>query len=384
LIPCVSIGQIDLSGIVLDSLDQKPVPFATVFINGTIKGTTTDAEGKFTIPNISIPAQVVVSHLSYVSKVTQIDSENTKGLKIVLNSEVKNLPEISVGEKSLRQQNLIVFKKLFLGENVFGQTAELKNDSALIFNRHYTLEIMVVTDSIQDEIDSGRLNQRAIESWSADSTSINVRRKLNIEVTADEPLIIDMPKLGYQLHLELILFTAEYSKRNVQSAFKGYFYFQPYLNVTKGKAKKYAKNRQYVYYNSSQHFFRSLFQNKLAKNGYRVIEKNYDKSKGRDVYQDFDINRYVKYRSEDLMEVVGLSNRDLFVYYFDRSGRKPLDLSVKSGYDGLKSRLHFLDIACAVRADGTIPDSNILFGGWIGEKKVGSLLPNDYESIDLD
>ena len=63
LMPAFMFGQSTVTGVVLDSLTQEPLPSATVYINGTTQGTTTDADGRFELKDVSFPATVVLECL---------------------------------------------------------------------------------------------------------------------------------------------------------------------------------------------------------------------------------------------------------------------------------------------------------------------------------
>ena len=45
-------AQSNISGVVIDSLSQEPVPFANIFFANTLIGTATDVNGEFHIRNI--------------------------------------------------------------------------------------------------------------------------------------------------------------------------------------------------------------------------------------------------------------------------------------------------------------------------------------------
>ena len=60
LIPAFLLGQKTITGIVLDSLTQEPLPLATVYINGTTQGTTTDHDGRFELKVSSYPVTLPV------------------------------------------------------------------------------------------------------------------------------------------------------------------------------------------------------------------------------------------------------------------------------------------------------------------------------------
>ena len=64
-IPAVLFGQNTISGFVVDSLTQEPLPLATVYVNGTTQGTITDNDGRFELKDVSFPATVVFSFVGY-------------------------------------------------------------------------------------------------------------------------------------------------------------------------------------------------------------------------------------------------------------------------------------------------------------------------------
>ena len=54
--PVLLFGQNTIRGIVVDSLTQEPLILATVYVNGTTQGTTTDNDGLFELKDVSFPA----------------------------------------------------------------------------------------------------------------------------------------------------------------------------------------------------------------------------------------------------------------------------------------------------------------------------------------
>jgi len=277
----------------------------------------------------------------------------------------------------LREKNVLEFKRLFLGADDWGEKAIIENDSILIFERNYVQKKISISDSIKIEIKYGGIKKKDILSWDADSSSITIRELLNFKVSASAPLIIDMPLLGYKLQVDLVEFNAQNIKGNLQYGSLGYYYFQPYKTDSKSKNKKFKKNRQAVYFNSRQHFYRSLYANKLAQNGYRIIEKT-DNNSTNIKYEPIKIDTYLKPTKDGSKQIIGLKNKDLRVLYFRKTNGTPIDLSRKKGSVYSPSSIYFLSDTCTIRSDGTIQDSNILFSGTIGNKRVGSLLPNDY------
>ena len=72
LLPCLGYCQSTISGIVVDGLTQDPLPFANVYVNGTTKGTVTDADGHFNLTGVNIPADVVFSFVGYRPEVRTV------------------------------------------------------------------------------------------------------------------------------------------------------------------------------------------------------------------------------------------------------------------------------------------------------------------------
>ena len=127
-------GQSVISGIVLDSFTQEPLPYATVYVNGTTQGTTTGNDGGFVFEGVSLPATLVFSYVGY--EPLAIDLSHNPGkltIRLKANSE---LPEIEVSGNSNKdfKKDLKFFKSMFLGDDRWGKRATIKNENALIFN----------------------------------------------------------------------------------------------------------------------------------------------------------------------------------------------------------------------------------------------------------
>ena len=137
LMPAFLLGQSTVTGVVLDSLTQEPLPSATVYVNGTTLGTTTDSNGRFELKEISFPATVVFSFVGYQPKAMELD-RNPGMLTIALSPNIE-LPEIVVSGKANRvdKVNLDYFKTMFLGDDKWGKRATIKNENVLMFDRSY-------------------------------------------------------------------------------------------------------------------------------------------------------------------------------------------------------------------------------------------------------
>jgi hypothetical protein len=378
---CISFftySQTDLAGIVLESETKRPIAYATVFINGTTKGTITDDKGFFILNDIPLPSMLVISHVSYAPKILDIDRANSSKMIIELQAKTYDLSEVKVEDKNLRKKNVAIFKQNFLGVNYWGKNAHLTNDSVMTFHNDYQYQKIPLSDSVRENIRLGRIKN--ISEWDKDSLFVIVKKLSEFKAEAIAPLVIDMPLLGYKLRIDLIDFTIQYIDGEQRCQFLGYYYFQPYTIDNKKKNKDIEHNRQSAYYNSSQHFFRSLFNRKLAQNGYRLVEKFQDTVTHKISYTDVDIQANLKCTNGKDMIVNGLINRHFIILSYFKNTGEPIDLALhKNPLYYTVSDIYFLSDTCIVRRDGTIPNNDSMFGGRISAKKVGSYLPDEYQ-----
>lgn len=91
----VSIGYSQqISGIVLDSESDLPIPGATVLVKGTTIGTNTDFDGNFSLDNVSQGDILIVSSIGFVTQEVVVDSQ--LNYVVELNEDVETLDEVVV------------------------------------------------------------------------------------------------------------------------------------------------------------------------------------------------------------------------------------------------------------------------------------------------
>ncbi len=329
-------GQSDIKGVVVDCISSQPIPFVTVYINGTTKGTITNEKGLFEIHNVPKPSEVIFSHISYDPKQVNIKTEDPQYLKVTLCAKKVNISEVVVNGNNRRNDNIYEFKKYFLGTDYWGIKAILENDEVLMFN------------------------------YDGNSNKIS-----NLKAYSTAPLIVDLPKLGYKLHIDLVDFDVEFSAIGARCTFLAYYYFQPYNLTDLRNEKKYEKNRLEAYNNSSQQFCRSIYNVNLEQDGYKLFEKSTDGVTNE--YNFINIYSHLKLNGNNEMQIFGLKDKQFVVLYNPVNNDKYQE-----------SMIFFLKDTCIIRKNGTIPDNSIMFGGEISRKKVGSFLPDDYMPVEID
>ncbi len=355
-------AQTTLTGKVTDAEKDEPIPYATVYIDGTSIGTITDESGAFTLNDVHPPAKLVVSHLSYRSAVFLVDSHSAKEFNIVMQAKMVDINQLQVDASDNRAKNLERFKKRFLGTDYWGQNAVILNDSVLVFRKEY--EEKKVKRAGRDTI-------KLVESL--------------FLVRARSTLIIDMPKLGYTLYADL----SYYRETPGRTTSYGYYYYKPYEDVSRLKQRKITKNRRKVYYNSPQHFFRALHAGTLMEEGYAICYQNvlsFMNVKPR--YHSasiLNIDTCVVAAGESVSAVLGKKDAAYAIdYYFNSSG-KPINLNAINDVFGKpysRSAIYFTRDSCAFSKDGIIPGNGIVLDGALARKRTGASLPRDYEVED--
>ena len=194
------------------------------------------------------------------------------------------------------------------------------------------------------------------------------------------PLKITLPLLGYDVQFDLIKFSKSFNTefKGYEIHILGYFFFKPFEQDSRIKANKYKRNRLDVYYNSTKHFCRSLYDKKLRENGYLVFELFENNSpNGLWIRKEFKLDSCLVHNGDEAI-VKGLINRSFHLnYYFNHRGY-PINLNNRNEGDKKMSKIYFLYDECVIRKDGTRPGESITFSESIGNKRVGATLPSDY------
>ncbi len=234
LITCHSViafGQV-IRGQVLDKETNKPVDYASVYIDGTFLGTTTDENGEFELDVTKYIGRTL--YISAVGYRTASLSTLKKGdyHQVLLNRAVYEIKEVSVESESLtkkRRKCMRLFKKEFLGSSNNAKDCFILNEEDITFNYH----------SDQDTLKAYIRN----------------------------PLIILNNSLGYQITYYLDKF--EIDKVHKTTTFTGNISFN--LDLANSNTRKELEHRRKkTYIGSSKHFFSSLWTNNLRAEGFYV------------------------------------------------------------------------------------------------------------------
>lgn len=227
-----------IRGVIFDKITKEKVCFATVYLDGTFLGTTSDLDGKFAIniPHDSF-MPITVSSVGYFST-TVSDFSSDNPLTIHLKPKTYLVQEINVSDNSLvrkRKINLKLFNEVFLGTTNNALSCKITNEQDISFNYESDRDTLVAF--------------------------------------ASKPILISNILLGYNVSYYLDKF--EYYRKNNTFLFKGNIIFNKDLASESKEKLVYEKRRQTAYLGSRMHFFRSLWTNDLKANGFTVMN-SYD------------------------------------------------------------------------------------------------------------
>jgi|SRR5450631_1224581 len=222
-----------LRGRVISEETKKALPFASVYLNNTTLGSTTNEKGAFILPNIP-PGKVtlIVSCIGYESYVKFIDpGSETKELTISLKLKPQELEGVVLQafDPDGWQNWGKLFKDLFIGSSPNALNCHLENPEVLRF----------------------RVN--------ADHT---------LSVFAKKPILVMNYTLGYEISYKLEEFSFDFSSSLLLQ--KGYAFFKDLSVVHPKKAARYEKERKNAYQGSLMHFMRAFFENHLDSSGFEM------------------------------------------------------------------------------------------------------------------
>jgi len=253
-----------IKGKIVNGETGVAIPNASVFITNTSKGTVSSGNGEFELVNVPLGTyDLVVSCISFETQVyTYTSNQLPLNMKIQLKPKADELQAVIIEpyEKDGWEKWGKFFLDNFIGSSSNAEHCTIKNYTALHFR--------------------------------------NSKKKNLLTVTADEPLIIENKALGYKIKYQLEGFSFNFNNGTLQ--YYGYTLF----NDLDGKPpkQKQLKNREKAYNGSIQHFMSSIYNNRLAEDGFEVKRlvktPNLEKERVKSLYRENHINSKPKDSSD--------------------------------------------------------------------------------------
>jgi len=221
----VDMDGVTLDGIVVDKESGDPLEDAHVFLAGSMRGTTTDAEGRFELRDVRKGAQrLYASMLGYEPQFFDLflQTDTTYTFAFRLPPQVIERPGIVVeAERDPGwHKRLARFETLFLGSSEWADSCTIQNPEALRFESKWW----------------GKFTARAVE-----------------------PLVVINRALGYRVQY----FLDEFEASGGVIRWDGEPLFAPLDPANPSEADRWRANRQQAYYGSLRHFLRALLQDRV-------------------------------------------------------------------------------------------------------------------------
>jgi len=230
LLPGLAFGQGRLSGVVQDSVTHQPLAFASVFLANTTLGVTTTERGTFEFT--SVPAgsyDVVASYVGYrLARQPVVLGAAPRQLTLRLAPAASQLGEVVVRPNPNRAGDLLKFTELFLGRSTFSRQCRLRNPD----------DVRIDFDPAANELTA----------------------------SADNFVQVDNNALGYRVKYYGLRFVSNFTEQVVT------FYGQPvFEEMTAGSERQqqqWQANRARAYQGSLTHFLRSVYEGRVADEGF--------------------------------------------------------------------------------------------------------------------
>ncbi len=234
-----------IRGKVIDSASQKPLAKASVFINSTSIGTTTNEKGEFSIDKSSLGKfDLVISFVGYQTLLTNISLPENNFLIFNLKPKEDMLATVVVRsyEKNGWERWGFLFTNRFIGTTALSDDCKITNPKDIRF--------------------SYSENERILRAYSV------------------KPLTIINKALGYKIEYDLEEFY--YDMNSDMLLYLGYPLFAE-LDGSKSKQRRWQRLRQQTYQGSLLQFMRAVNQNKIEQAGFQIrhLVRNPNKEKER-------------------------------------------------------------------------------------------------------
>lgn len=344
-----------ISGTVKDDKGQT-LPGATVFLTGTKIITACNASGEFNLSNISPGAyELVVKMLGFIPATVPVTLKNSAlSLTFTLKPQINQLNEVNISFDPDWDDHYAEFKRWFLGTTPNAEDCKILNPKNLHF--HYNKRLKQFTAS------------------------------------ADDFIVIENDASGYKINYLLNSF--EHSDNTRILKYQGSPSFEELTPKSDRQLKQWQKNRATAYNGSITNFLKSIYDGKVASEGFEVFKiiKNsqLETEYNRDKPMLFD-NRPILFDS--LLTVTdkhfkSLSFKDcLFVVYANEKEayqikntayklERPLGAKIPNGQFSIIS---LIDANVSIDNNGNFSNPGaLLFEGYMAWEQIADLMPLEY------
>ncbi|WP_324676524.1 carboxypeptidase-like regulatory domain-containing protein [Hymenobacter sp. GOD-10R] len=227
-----ALAQGSISGQVRDSLTHESLAYASVFLANTTRGASTDANGRFLLPDV--PAghyDFIISYLGY--KLYQrpvVVTSSALVMDAFLTKASHQLGEVVVRPRPNRPGDYWQFVRMFLGSTSFSRQCRIRNPEAVLVDYDAATKVLTASGTTYVEVE----NQA----------------------------------LGYRIRYYGLRFRLDHQYQIV--SFYGHPVFEELATRSARRRKYWEANRRQAYLGSVTHFLRSVHDDRVTEEGYLV------------------------------------------------------------------------------------------------------------------
>jgi hypothetical protein len=332
-----------INGKVTDT-NNAPLKGATVFISGSELITACDDEGRFKFTQLDAGNyHIIVTMVGFTPFSQALVIQNkSEDISIKLNVKEIELAQVNIGGKDHWDSYFKAFKQLFLGKSKNGKACVIMNPRIINFST----------------------------------------KKGILFADANDFLIIENPRLGYRV--KYLLKSFGYDSSSGITLYTGDASFEPMQGSPRMQGE-WNKNRFEAYQGSLMHFLRSVYQNRVLKEGF-IINPIIDRwAPGSVIYYDARPLRFdTLVRAIDTSFVALKFNKVMYTY----NPKKAASVKTNSAYpiqkqktvDGGVTTIKLYTPEAVIDHRGAHRDfRDFLIDGKLARNRVGDQLPYEYE-----
>lgn len=315
-----------VSGTIYDE-NKKPLAGANIYFDGTTIATISNEKGNFVLStSVKLNSLLVISYMGYQTQ--YISNATSQPITIILKESNNTLNEVIIQkDKFTRKEKMQLFKEEFLGRTDNAKLCVIANEDAIHFK------------------------------YDAASKTI--------KAFSDVPLQITNPSLGYKIVYELVNFEVQFHGETLEpttitrSFYAGLSYF-----TIQRDSEFILKNRLKSYQGSQLHFFRSLVNDQLFKDDFRLIKKKRVMKQSK-IFELSDVTDYkmVNVLSDSKTNLENNEFKEVIYVLYGHNQSSILFLTDRFYVDKFGNNSNIEDI---------------VFTGDFSFRKVGDMLPMNY------
>lgn len=225
--------EVTIEGVVRDAETEKPLEDVNVYIAGSTIGTSTGGDGSYSLTvRVTGERTLVFSSIGFERQVYAVHLSRNSGkiINVELKPDTRMMEELVIVDSNKQwKMNFRYFRRVFLGYHPFADETKIENQWVLDFYRN--------------------------------------KKNGQFVAVAGKPLILKNNALGYRIEVEIDRF---HFKDIAEGSYKVYPRFEAMEASNRKEKAKWKRNRKRAYEGSPHHFFKSLYENKLDKNGFSI------------------------------------------------------------------------------------------------------------------